>query len=249
MQAFSAACRRLALLLGATAAAGCQIGPDELGEPTPGELGNVDFSYTECFLGCPVNEEPLMMGTTELITLRTNGPLPEIIVESSHPEILSVSRAEEPRDRVVVVQALAPGEASLIVRRDSGSMLDFVKLRVEPAALLALRVREPSGPWTSPEEVRLGAGEILGVGVLAESEKGEPLRASLGVELATTDPRVADLRFTAKSGDHEALFGARVVAVLSGKDEGMTRILARPVLRQPADPEGPLAELPVAVDE
>lgn len=220
--------------------------PEPLGETTEGELGRLEFSYGHCPLGCPI-DAAWLVGTTELVTIRdSEAPREEVIASSSDPSVLTVEQMPEPRDRLLTVTAVAPGQADIVLHTPLGARVDYTTIRVNAAARIAVRVRTEAGNWTSPDQLALGAGERALVGATAIAEDGSTLRSTLGIEMATTDPTVAKLSFSV-DGDAEQLAELaeeNVIGELRAESAGRARILARMV----EQPDGPQGELPVVVE-
>lgn len=219
-----------ALALAGGGCGGCVM----IDEGTSGDSEQLDFAIRtgdECGAGCALDVRPLMVGTEERIEVRG---LPEDVgtptVTTSDPTVLTAwvetsrlccgagrcdaltpaevcdAGQEEVLD-TVVVRALAPGEAHLVVRDAEGRRLDSTTLRAERAdRVVAVSAFVAMGELPDVvgydelgtmrgdlEEVRLRVGTATMIRLEARSAAGELLHASTGAGFRVTDPSVAVL--------------------------------------------------------
>lgn len=136
--------------------------PFDRGASTDGELGEARFQMGSCAplaLGhCDLNM-PLMTGYQTTLLVDVLGDTLVADVESSDPEVLAAGSLE-PADlgyQQLPLEALAPGEVTLTLLRNDGSVLDRVELSVATATDLRWTVVRDEEP---DSEERDGDGEV-----------------------------------------------------------------------------------------
>jgi hypothetical protein len=159
----------------------------ELGDESPGELGQAMFSYRsgKCFLfGCGL-DSPLMTGTTETLSVWGPGISSFALLEEGVVEILEVDLGT--KGRALEVSALAPGSAILQVLDDSNAVIDQSTLVVADAVTLELKwdlARDPE-QTTGPFSIAIGERGFLELSAF-DTESRE-LYASTAIYLQLPD--------------------------------------------------------------
>lgn len=178
-----------------------------------------------CRDGCPL-DRPMLVGTEERIEILHDGELPPLLVESSEPSVIAAwlerttlccagaaCRPLDPAERcaeqpatktMIVVRALAEGDAQLRLLDPGGFVYDRTRLAVAKARdVVAMSALLPGGGASDTRVI--GAASLDGVlervelrvrtttllRVEAHSSEGELLQSAEGIGVRVDDPRVA----------------------------------------------------------
>ena len=227
---------RFALVLLLVAGGACKPIEDKTGG-TPGDKGNVEFTYQSgCFFGCPL-EQPLLSGTHQVIQVTDPGDVEDLTVRSSDEEVAVFSmeracfceRADSTRrvdialdakcdapwrkhcDNRVQVEAVADGDARLELRDAHDAVLDRVTVLVRDAdrAEFAVTFDDRAGTKQGTH-FKAAPGDSLELAATLFDDAGRKLLATDGLKWRTTDAEVATLSAWLRGSGAEVSTGLSV---------------------------------------
>jgi hypothetical protein len=207
------------------------------GDPTPGELGLLEFVYDYGSLGCAFGcsaDEPIAERAHVQITAVGDVELPPISVQSDAPEVATFEIGD---DGDIHVETHAAGEVRLELRDESGELLEALSLEVKPVTAIALeaddeRVNVMEG---GSAHVRLELQDERGCGMVGVGGVDYSLEGGISESEVTLTDAIAGWLF-------EGLVGSPVTEYFDVDAESLGE--GKVVVTAPS---GALLDLPIAV--
>jgi uncharacterized protein (UPF0147 family) len=183
-------------------------GCSPLGSPTEGELDRLAFSYSPCLFDC-TGDQPVMAGTTEVLSVSGDGFSGEFTVTSSAPEIADFTLINDdsvPRNIRMVTRA--PGNVSLQIHQ-GGELLDFVSFSVRAPRAIRLELAEDA-THAEQKSLTLKVGDASILEAIVTGSLGEELRADSGLVWSVDSDEIATIlaSFGSSSAQQDGIFGS-----------------------------------------
>lgn len=187
---------------------GCSM---ELGSSTPGDEGQVRFSYSSCLFGCAV-DHPILAGSTTRLSVEGAGARalwavsssPDVTVHTSHAyscckssgSSSTCTSAKEDHacdagwtvslSQAIQVTTRAAGTARISLTDAKGAYVDAITVTIADPAQVVLKANDEA-----TDAVELKVGGALTLALEARDASGQLLEAENGLSLLVKDKSIA----------------------------------------------------------